>query len=99
MFGFATWDANGVDNNTGFVKVNSLGSVYVAQGSGGTYGFNVPPGYRLDFMVQQTGQSGYGNRKRIYVSGSSIVVSVVDRNYYDADSYPFVDFVILAFAR
>lgn len=99
MFGFATWDENGVDNNTGFVKVNALGSIFVAAGGGGSYSFNVPPGYSLDFMVQQVGQPGYDNRKKIYVSGNSIVVGVVSNDYYGADSYPFVDFVILAFAR
>lgn len=97
-WGFATWDASGVDNNTGLVKINSLGIIQLSSTTTGSYSFDLPPGYTLDFLVQPAGD--YVGRRYITVSGNTITISSAGSTDYSANTYPSfaVDF-ILVYAR
>lgn len=98
-WGFGTWDANGVDNNTGLVKINALGSLTISDGTTGTFNFALPTGYTMDFLVQAGGDTQTG-RRRIAVSGSSLVISLADSGDYSAGTYPrFANDFILVYAR
>lgn len=98
-YGFATWDANGVDNNTGLVKINALGVISIDAASNYSQAFSLPSGYSLDFLFQPSGDRNGSGRKRIYVSGSSILVAQVNSSDYSNGTYPNVPGTILAFAR
>lgn len=97
-YGFGTWDANGVDNNTGLVKINALGVMQVSAGYTGSQSFNLPSGYTMDFLVQQAGAMGSG-RRRISVSGNTITVSSAGSGDYSEGTWPATEANILAFAR
>lgn len=97
-WGFATWDANGVDNNTGLVKINSLGVFQADSNTAGTYNFTLPSGYTLAFLVQPAGV--FSGRRRITVSGGSITLANVADNDYSAGTYPrYSQSFILVYAR
>jgi hypothetical protein len=98
-YGFATWDANGVDNNTGLVKINALGVISIDATSNYSQAFSLPSGYSLDFLFQPSGDRNGSGRKRIYISGSSILVAQVNSSDYSNGTYPNVPGTILAFAR
>ena len=58
-FGFGTWDASGVDNNTGLVKINALAVMPIDATSNYNQTFSLPAGYSLDYLFQASGeQSG-----------------------------------------
>lgn len=97
-WGFATWDANGVDNNTGLVKINALATIQASNTTAGTFSYSVPAGYSLDFLVQPAGQ--YTGRRRIQVSGGNIILTNVADTDYSAGTYPSYDMsFILIYAR
>lgn len=99
-YGFGTWDANGVDNNTGLVRINALGTLSIDASSNYNQAFALPSGYVLDYLFQPTGEpSSTTARKSISVSGSSIVVSQVSGSNYSNGTFPNVPGFILAFAR
>lgn len=55
-WGFQTWDASGVPNNTGIVKVFTIGTIKVdLNQKSGAWSFSVPSGYKIDFMTLQDG--------------------------------------------
>lgn len=98
-YGFGTWDANGVDNNTGLVKVNALGVVSIDATSNYNQAFSLPSGYSLDYLFQASGDRSGNGRKKIYASGSSIVVIQVSGSDYSAGTFPNVPGNILVFVR
>lgn len=98
-YGFGTWDANGVDNNTGLVKVNALGVMSIDATSNYNQAFSLPAGYSLDYLFQASGDRSGNGRKKIYASGSSIVVSQVSGSDYSAGTFPNVPGNILVFVR
>lgn len=97
-YGFGTWDANGVDNNTGLVKINALATLQADTNTAGTFSYALPSGYTLDFLIQPAGQ--YTGRRRISVSGNSLVLSNVADTDYSAGTYPrYAMTFILIYAR
>lgn len=98
-YGFGTWDVNGVDNNTGLVKVNSLGVISIDATSNYNQSFSVPSGYSLDYLFQASADRSGNGRKKIYTSGASVVVAQVDSSDYSAGTFPNVPGNILVFAR
>lgn len=97
-YGLGTWDASGVDNNTGLVKINSLAVLQASNATAGTFTYSLPAGYTMDFLVQPAGV--YTGRRRIAVSGSSLVLSNVSDTDYSAGTYPRYDMsFILVYAR
>jgi hypothetical protein len=99
-YGFGTWDANGVDNNTGLVRINALGTLSIDASSNYSQAFNLPSGYVLDYLFQPSGEPNSINaRKRISVSGNSIAVTQVAGSDYSNNTFPNVPGTILAFAR
>lgn len=82
-WGFATWDANGVDNNTGIVRILVKGIIRLEDGqSSGGYSFTVEPGYTMDFLVQYAATGFSTGRRKITISGNNINVSSVSNNDY-----------------
>lgn len=98
-YGFGTWDANGVDNNTGLVKVNAIGVMSIDATSNYNQAFSLPSGYSLDYLFQPSGDRNGNGRKKIYASGSSIIVSQVASSDYSAGTFPNVPGSILVFVR
>lgn len=98
-YGFGTWDANGVDNNTGLVKINALGVMPIDATSNYTQAFSLPEGYSLDYLFQANGDRSGNGRKKIYSSGANIVVNQVASSDYSSGTFPNVPGNILAFAR
>lgn len=98
-YGFGTWDASGVDNNTGLVKINALGAMPIDATSNYNQAFSLPAGYSLDYLFQASGDRSGNGRKKIYVSGSNIVVGQVSGSDYSAGTFPNVPGNILVFVR
>lgn len=98
-YGFGTWDASGVDNNTGLVKINALGVMPIDATSNYNQAFSLPAGYSLDYLFQASGDRSGNGRKKIYVSGSNIVVGQVSGSDYSAGTFPNVPGNILVFVR
>ncbi|KAF6685044.1 hypothetical protein [Pantoea sp. EKM20T] len=98
-YGFGTWDVSGVDNNTGLVKINALGVMPIDATSNYNQAFSLPAGYSLDYLFQASGDRSGNGRKKIYVSGSNIVVGQVSGSDYSAGTFPNVPGNILVFVR
>ncbi|WIL43123.1 hypothetical protein QPJ96_06105 [Pantoea agglomerans] len=98
-YGFGTWDASGADNNTGLVKINSLGVISIDATSNYSQAFSLPSGYSLDYLFQASGDRNGNGRKKIYVSGSNVLVSQVSGSDYSAGTFPNVPGNILVFVR
>lgn len=98
-YGFGTWDASGVDNNTGLVKVNALGVMAIDATSNYSQPFAVPAGYTLDYLFQPSGDRNGNGRKKIYVSGGSIVVSQVGSGDYSEGTFPNAPGNVIVFVR
>jgi len=95
-WGFGTWDANGVDNNTGLVKINSVGVWAIGATDTGSMSFTVPSGFTLNYLFQSYGTVSDG-RRLVTVSGNTITVTAADD--YSANSIPNYAGVILAYVR
>ena len=66
-WGIATWDANGVDNNTGLVRVLVLGTATLTDGqTTGTWSYAVPTGMRIDYLFQNTSGTGTMDRRKFH---------------------------------
>ncbi|MGP2481824.1 hypothetical protein ACTUSZ_03075 [Pantoea eucalypti] len=98
-YGFGTWDANGVDNNTGLVKVSALGVMPIDATSNYNQAFSLPSGYSLDYLFQPSGDRNGTGRKKIDASGASIIVSQVASSDYSSGTFPNVPGNILVFVR
>jgi hypothetical protein len=79
---FGTWDATGVDNNTGIVKVNAVGTMQFDVNFTGSQTFNLPPGYSLAYLHQAGGSFSSSKRMLITISGATVTVSDVAANNY-----------------
>ena len=99
MFGFGVWNASGVDINTGFVKINAIGSNSIPQDFTGNLSYPLPAGYTLDFLFQPAGQPSTSRRKRISVSGNTVSITEVGGGDYSPGTYPWVVGNLLAYAR
>jgi len=98
-YGFGTWDANGVDNNTGLVKINSLGVMSIDATSNYTQAFSLPEGYSLDYLFQPNGDRSGNGRKKIYSSGSNMVITQIASTDFSSGTFPNVPGNILVFVR
>ncbi|WP_182928643.1 hypothetical protein [Klebsiella sp. WP3-W18-ESBL-02] len=92
-WGVQTWDANGVPNNYGIKPVSVYGTILLSDGQKtGSWSITVPAGLRLNYYhvanTSETSNVGLGNgRRRITVSGNSIIVSSAGDTEYAADTY------------
>lgn len=98
-YGFGTWDAGGVDNNTGLVKVNALGVMSIDATSNYNQAFSLPSGYSLDYLFQPSGDRNGTGRKKIYTSGANVVVSQVASSDFSSGTFSNVPGNILVFVR
>lgn len=98
-YGFGTWDASGVDNNTGLVKINALGTLAIDATSNYSQAFSLPSGYTLDYLFQPNADRNGTGRKSISVSGNTVIVAQVASDNYSNGTFPNVPGTILAFAR
>lgn len=81
-WGIATWDANGVDNNTGIVRVLVLGTATLAEGQvTGSWSYTVPAGMRIDYLFQNTASAGTMDRRRFSINGGTVSISAVGADY------------------
>lgn len=98
-WGFGTWDANGVDNNTGLVKINALATIRADASTTGSFSYAVPSGYSLSFLVQAGGPFSAGRRK-ITISGGVVTLANTTDTDYSAGTYPrYATSFILIYAR
>lgn len=83
QWGFRTWDANGVDNNTGIVRVLVVGSLAMTSGQqSASATFTVPSGITLDYLFQSTQGEYVYKRRKVVVSGGAVTISsVADGDY------------------
>lgn len=73
-WGFQTWDANGIPNNTGIVKVFTIGTIRVERDqNAGSWNFTVPHGYAVDFMSIQDGKDFPQKRRGLRVIGNNTI--------------------------
>lgn len=99
-WGIGTWDGAGNPTNKGLVAVNVVGYVSVAAGVlNATYGFNVPAGRTLRFLVAPNDNTdGTGdNRRIITVSGNNIVIGPAPNNVSGADRFPLNALFIIGY--
>lgn len=81
-WGVATWDENGVDNNTGIVRVLVLGTATLTDGqASGSWNFTVPAGMTIGYLFQNTSSAGTVDRRRFSVTGGTISISAVSGDY------------------
>ncbi|WP_034913067.1 hypothetical protein [Erwinia sp. 9145] len=82
-WGVQTWDAAGKPNNYGLVPVSLLSQISLdtAQVSG-SWSFNVPAGYRLDYIHIPKIFAYTTTRRLITVNGSSITLSSAEQSNY-----------------
>lgn len=100
-WGFGTWSSSGVYNNTGLQVVNVLGYYRIDENTlNATYSFTVPTGYSLRFLAMpDSSTDGTGdNRRRIYVSGSSVIVEPAANNVSGTDRFPLNAMYIMGYA-
>lgn len=81
-FGFQTWNAQGQPNNTGIVKVFAVGTVGLgADQRTGSWGFNVPSGYALDWIFTANGENYTNTRRRVNITGNVITLTDATNDY------------------
>lgn len=97
-YGFATWDANGIDNNTGLVKINAVGIWVVDATETGARTFYRPSGYSLFALYQPAGDVLEG-RRRITVSGDTVTISAAGSGDFSEGTIPNYPGAILVYAR
>lgn len=77
-WGIRTWDANGVDNNTGLVRVLVKGFFSVSAGQqSGSSSISLPSGYVLDYLFQPSTGTLNTTRRRVTISGGTLTISSV----------------------
>ncbi len=75
-WGFGTWDAQGRDTNTGIVRILVAGTLEVANGQqSGSFSFQVPAGYYLDYTFQANMGTSPRGRRRVSISGNNFSIS------------------------
>ncbi|MDR3431036.1 MAG: hypothetical protein P4L95_03860 [Rouxiella aceris] len=82
-WGIQTWDASGVQNNTGLVPVLVIGTVYMSLGQvSGSYAYSVPAGFQVAAIQSPiTGDAFSGSRRRITASGNVVTLSDAAGDY------------------
>jgi len=99
-WGIQTWDANGNPNNYGLVPISVLGFFSVAAGQqSGAASYTVPPGFVMDFLQVNTGESYTTVRRTITVSGSTITLGAAAETNFGANTYPAIAGFIVAYLR
>lgn len=87
-WGFQSWDGNGNPNNYGIVPVSVAGVIRLAAGQqSGSYAFTVSPGYAIQFTVGFTPNTYNAARRRIYISGASIIIDAAANGSLGGDVY------------
>ncbi len=74
-YGLGTWDANGVDNNTGLVRILAVGTWTVTEQQTGSTNFTIPAGYVMDYLFQSSQITYSTNRRRVTIDGGSVTLS------------------------
>lgn len=99
-WGIQTWDANGVPNNYGLVPIYILGQSFIGENQEGSWSYNVPNGFSLDYlMVPNPGGRSPNGRRIITISGSTIIASNTDSNNASPNTFPRSAYSIVAFIR
>ncbi|MDH2066897.1 hypothetical protein [Pantoea sp. GD03673] len=99
-YGFGTWDASGNYSNNGLIPVNILGYFRIDENIlNATFNFSIPAGFTLRFVVMpDSSTDGVGdNRRRIYVSGNSIIVEPAPNNVSGTDRFPLNAMYIMGY--
>lgn len=100
VYGVQTWDANGRPNNTGLVPVFILGYVYLGENQEGSWGYSVPSGFVLDYMmVPNPGGLSQNGRRSINVSGGTITAVNNNGSDLSPNTFPRSPYTIIAFIR
>lgn len=87
-WGFQSWDAAGNPNNYGIVPISVAGVIRLTAGQqSGAYPFTVSPGYAIQFTVGFTPSTYNAARRRISVSGNSIVIAAAPNDSLGGDVY------------
>lgn len=87
-WGFQSWDANGKPNNYGIVPISVAGVFKLTSGQqSGSYSYSVPDGYALQFAVGFTPANYTAKRRRINISGNSIVITSAADSSMGGDVY------------
>ncbi|UIL51508.1 hypothetical protein LZU96_14905 [Pantoea agglomerans] len=76
-YGLGTWDSNGIDNNTGLVRILAVGTWTVSEQQTGSINFIIPSGYVMDYLFQSSQISFSTNRRRVTINGGLVTLSAV----------------------
>lgn len=98
-WGLRILDQNGNDINTGFVRILVLGTASLASGqTTGTWTFNLPAGYVVGYLFQNTSLAGTTNRRLFNIVSGTISISSANGNY-GANTEPSTSGNVIFYAR
>lgn len=82
-WGIQTWDSNGVPNNTGIVRIMTLGHIYLPAGQvSGRWGYNAPSGFHVQAIQSPiTGDTFSSSRRKINWSGGTLFLTDANGDY------------------
>ncbi|WP_205956665.1 hypothetical protein [Pantoea stewartii] len=99
-WGFGTWDAQKRDTNTGIVRILVAGTLEVANGQqSGSFSFQVPAGYRLDYTFQANMGASPSARRRVTISGNNFSISAAGDSDYSTGTLQAYAGTFLFFVR
>jgi len=99
-YGLQTFDGNGVDNNTGIVRILALGTFTVGQEQSNSASFALPSGYRMDYVFQShQATGGTATRRLITISGGTISLSATGDGDFSAGTQNAMAGYFLLYAR
>lgn len=99
-WGFGTWDANGVDNNTGLVRILVKGYFSVSAGQqSGSSSITLPSGYVLDYLFQPSTGDLTTKRRKVSISSGTLIVSSVSDADFSTGTQPALGGNFLMYVR